>query len=71
MGGERQLISAVEALVQRLSAALIALTSPEIQAVATELLQLVTGTARPTSPASTEEAPNNAAPGPARSSFWK
>ena len=71
VGGERQLISAVEALVQRLSAALIALATPEIQAVATELMQLVTGAARPTSPASTEEAPNNTAPGPARSSFWK
>ena len=72
VGGERRLTDAVEALMQRLSAALAGPTNrtTEIQAIATELMHLVTG-ATSASPPSTDEAPSNETPKPARPSFWK
>ena len=72
VGGERRLTDAVEALMQRLSAALAGPTNrtTKIQAIATELMHLVTG-ATSASPPSTDEAPSNETPKPARPSFWK
>jgi Ca-activated chloride channel family protein len=66
VGGEQRLTAAVEALVRRLTTALVAPKSPtEIQTIASELVQLVTGTTSVSSPST------DGAPEPARPSFWK
>ena len=57
VGGEQRFTAAVEALVRRLTTALVAPKNPtEIQTIASELVQLVTGTTSVSSP-STDGAP--------------